>query len=114
MDVNKLNDYFSGSFKFIETDSFRFCEEKYMSRKDVWNKKLPDELEELKLRLQIELDGAINSGTNYQSNLVSCVIHEWYDEYREDYEKLMLSLDDRVAVQSDNKDATHWALQNLS
>ena len=42
-----------------------------MSRKDVWNKKLPDELEELKLRLQIELDGAINSGTSYQSNLVS-------------------------------------------
>ncbi len=76
--------------------------------------KLPEELEELKLRLQIELDGAINSGTNYQSNLVSCVIHEWYDEYREDYEKLMLSLDDRIAVQSDNKDATPWALQNLS
>ena len=44
MDVNKLNDYFSGSFKFMETDSFKFCEEKYMSRKDVWNKKLPDEL----------------------------------------------------------------------
>ena len=108
MDTNQLNEYFSGWFKFIEWRT------KPMSRKDVWNKKLPDELEELKLRLQIEPYGAINSGTNYQSNLVSCVIHEWYDEYREDYEKLMLSLDDRVAVQSDNKDATHWALQNLS
>ena len=31
MDVNKLNDYFSGSFKFMDTDSFKFCEEKYMS-----------------------------------------------------------------------------------
>ena len=106
MDVNKLNDYFSGSFKFIETDSFKFCEEKYM------RKELPDELEELKLRLQLELDG--HPIGIYPPALVSSVIQEWYDEYREDYEKLMLSLEDRVAVQSDNKDATHWALQNLS
>ena len=40
---------------------------------------LPEELEELKLRLQLELDGVLNGVTNYsfQPSLIGTNIKEW-------------------------------------
>ncbi len=82
--------------------------------------KLPDELEELKLRLNLELD----------SNITDRVIDEWYEEYQEDYEKLLQlekliasvndsleSADPSTKKDADEKDEAywrHWALQNIS
>ena len=56
---------------------------------------LPEELEELKLRLQLELDGVLNGGTNYsfQPSLIGTIIKEWYAEYADDYEKAIMSVD---------------------
>ena len=66
---------------------------------------LPDELKELKLRLKFELD----------SNCIDRVIDEWYEEYQEDYNTLVESVDP-IQEQAE-KDAEYWrnlALQNIS
>ncbi len=87
--IRNLNEFFSGSFRFID------WRENAMA-------KLPDELEELKQRLINELD----------SDIAVRVLEEWYEEYLEDYEKLMTSLNDSPTT--DGRNATHWALQNIS
>jgi ABC-type phosphate transport system auxiliary subunit len=66
---------------------------------------LPDELKELKLRLKFELD----------SNCIDRVIDEWYEEYQEDYNTLVESVD--TIQEQAEKDAEYWrnwALQNIS
>ena len=82
---------------------------------------LPDELEELKTRLILELDGYRFGGS--QTNRLMAVepgevavrvLTEWYEEYRGDYEVLMSTLTDEKPTFGDTKEATHWALQNLS
>ena len=66
---------------------------------------LPDELKELKLRLNLELD----------SNITDRVIDEWYEEYQEDYNKLLESVDPmQEQAEKDAKYWRHWALQNIS
>ena len=74
---------------------------------------LPDELKELKLRLQFELD----------SNITDRVIDEWYKEYQDDYEKLIVNAEDierptrNSGIDEGVKDETYWrnwALQNIS
>ena len=65
--------------------------------------KLPKELQELKDRLRLELD----------SNITDRVIDEWYEEYQDDYKKLIVNANDGL----ESKDAEHWrnwALQNIS
>ena len=42
-------------------------------------KKLPDELEELKLRLNLEVDNNITEPFKISTD---CVIDEWYEEYQ--------------------------------
>ena len=77
---------------------------------------LPEELEELKLRLQLELDGVLNGGTNYsfQPSLIGTIIKEWYAEYADDYEKAIMSVDSHAPAINVNTDPTFWALQNIS
>ena len=65
--------------------------------------KMPDELEELKNRLRLEVDG----------ETAVRVIDEWYEEYQDDYKKLIVNANDGL----ESKDAEHWrnwALQNVS
>ena len=75
--------------------------------------KLPDELKELKLRLQFELD----------SDITDRVIDQWYKEYQDDYEKLIVNAEDierparNSGIDEGVKDETYWrnwALQNIS
>ena len=75
--------------------------------------KLPDELKELKLRFQFELD----------SDITDRVIDEWYKEYQDDYEKLIVNAEDierptrNSGIDEGVKDETYWrnwALQNIS
>ena len=75
--------------------------------------KLPDELKELKLRLQFELD----------SDITDRVIDQWYKEYQDDYEKLIVNAEDiEKPTRNDGVDAgvknevywRNWALQNIS
>ena len=75
--------------------------------------KLPKELQELKDRLRLELD----------SNITDRVIDEWYEEYQDDYEKLIVNAEDIERPTRNNgidegvKDETYWrnwALQNIS
>ena len=77
---------------------------------------LPEELEELKLRLQLELDGVVNGGTNYsfQPSLIGTIIKEWYKEYADDYEKAIMSVDSHAPSINVKTDPTFWALQNIS
>ena len=77
---------------------------------------LPEELEELKLRLQLELDGVLNGGTNYsfQPSLIGTIIEEWYKEYADDYEKAIMSVDYDAPSINVKTDPTFWALQNIS
>jgi len=77
---------------------------------------LPEELEELKLRLQLELDGVLNGGTNYsfQPSLIGTIIEEWYKEYADDYEKAIMSVDSHAPSINVKTDPTFWALQNIS
>ena len=77
---------------------------------------LPEELEELKLRLQLELDGVLNGGTNYsfQPSLIGTIIKEWYKEYADDYEKAIMSVDSHAPSINVKTDPTFWALQNIS
>ena len=75
--------------------------------------KLPKELQELKDRLRLELD----------SNITDRVIDEWYEEYQDDYEKLIVNAEDierptrNSGIDEGVKDETYWrnwALQNIS
>ena len=77
---------------------------------------LPEELEELKLRLQLELDGVLNGGTNYsfQPSLIGTIIEEWYKEYADDYEKAIMSVDSHAPSINVKTNPTFWALQNIS
>ena len=77
---------------------------------------LPEELEELKLRLQLELDGVLNGGTSYsfQPSLIGTIIKEWYKEYADDYEKAIMSVDSHAPSINVKTDPTFWALQNIS
>ena len=77
---------------------------------------LPEELEELILRLQLELDGVLNGGTNYsfQPSLIGTIIKEWYAEYADDYEKAIMSVDSHAPSINVKTDPTFWALQNIS
>ena len=77
---------------------------------------LPEELEELKLRLQLELDGVLNGGTNYsfQPSLIGTIIKEWYAEYADAYEKANMSVDSHAPSINVKTDPTFWALQNIS
>ena len=77
---------------------------------------LPEELEELKLRLQLELDGVLNGGTSYsfQPSLIGTIIEEWYKEYADDYEKTIMSVDSHAPSINVKTDPTFWALQNIS
>ena len=66
---------------------------------------LPDELKELKLRLKFELD----------SNCIDRVIDEWYEEYQEDYNRLVESVDPiQEQAEKDAEYWRNWALQNIS
>ena len=77
---------------------------------------LPEELEELKLRLQLELDGVLNGGTSYsfQPSLIGTIIKEWYKEYADDYEKAIMSVDSDAPSINVKTDPPFWALQNIS
>ena len=77
---------------------------------------LPEELEELKLRLQLELDGVLNGGTNYsfQPSLIGTIIKEWYKEYADHYEKAIMIVDSHAPSINVKTDPTFWALQNIS
>ena len=75
--------------------------------------KMPDELEELKNRLRLELD----------SDITDRVIDEWYEEYQDDYEKLIVNAEDierptrNSGIDEGVKDEVYWrnwALQNIS
>ena len=66
---------------------------------------LPDELKELKLRLKFELD----------SNCIDRVIDEWYEEYQDDYNTLVESVDPiQEQAEKDAEYWRNWALQNIS
>ena len=77
---------------------------------------LPEELEELKVRLQLELDGVLYGGTNYsfQPSLIGTFIKEWYAEYADDYENAIMSVDSHAPSINVKTDPTFWALQNIS
>ena len=67
--------------------------------------KMPDELEELKNRLRLELD----------SDITDRVIDEWYEEYHEKLivQSMIVNANDGL----ESKDVEHWrnwALQNVS
>ena len=69
--------------------------------------KMPDELEELKLRLRIEVDD--------RNPDVERVIDEWYEEYHEKLivQSMIVNANDGL----ESKDVEHWrnwALQNVS
>ena len=73
-------------------------------------KRLPDEIEELKNRLRLELDG---QGVRWPYIEIALLcVNDWYEEYQDDYEKLIES-----SAQIEEKNAEywrHWALQNIS
>ena len=92
--------------------------------------KLPKELKELKNRLKLELDGCDVQESSIEVALL--VVDEWYEEYQEDYEKLIVNAEDierstrndglesadtSIEKDADKKDEEywrHWALQNIS
>ena len=61
--------------------------------------KMPDELEELKNRLRLELD----------SNITDRVIDEWYEEYQDTYKQPI-----DTSIEKDVEHWRNWALQNVS
>ena len=74
--------------------------------------KLPDELEELKNRLRIELDDqSIQISRSLAIELAVMCVDDWYEEYQEDYEKLIES---PVPEKKDAEYWSNWALQNIS
>lgn len=75
-------------------------------------KKLPDELEELKNRLRLELDDqSIQISRSLAIELAVMCVDDWYEEYQEDYEKLIES---PVPEKKDAEYWSNWALQNIS
>ena len=73
---------------------------------------LPDELKELKLRLKFELDSNITEPFKISTDLV---VDEWYEEYQEDYNKLLVSVDPmQEQAEKDSEYWRNWALQNIS
>ena len=75
-------------------------------------KKLPDELEELKNRLRLELDDqSIHISRSLAIELAVMCVDDWYEEYQEDYEKLIES---PVPEKKDAEYWSNWALQNIS
>ena len=75
-------------------------------------KRLPDELEELKNRLRIELDDqSIQISRSLAIELAVMCVDDWYEEYQEDYEKLIES---PVPEKKDAEYWSNWALQNIS
>ena len=74
--------------------------------------KLPDELEELKNRLRVELDDqSIQISRSLAIELAVMCVDDWYEEYQEDYEKLIES---PVPEKKDAEYWSNWALQNIS
>ena len=72
---------------------------------------LPDELKELKLRMRLEVEGQ----GYLDSIIIDRVIDEWYEEYQEDYNKLLVSVDPmQEQAEKDAKYWRNWALQNIS
>ena len=63
--------------------------------------KMPDELEELKLRLRIEVDD--------RNPDVERVIDEWYEEYQDTYKQPI-----DTSIEKDAEHWRNWALQNVS
>ena len=63
--------------------------------------KMPDELEELKLRLRIEVDD--------RNPDVERVIDEWYEEYQDTYKQPI-----DTSIEKDVEHWRNWALQNVS
>ena len=73
---------------------------------------LPDELKELKLRLNLEVDNNITEPFKISTDRV---IDEWYEEYQEDYNKLLVSVDPmQEQAEKDSEHWRNWALQNIS
>jgi hypothetical protein len=76
--------------------------------------KLPDELEELKNRLRIELDDqSIQISRSLAIELAVMCVDDWYEEYQSawDYEKIIES---PVPEKKDAEYWSNWALQNIS
>ena len=72
---------------------------------------LPDELKELKLRMRLEVEGQ----GYLDSIIIDRVIDEWYEEYQEDYNKLLESVDPiQEQAEKDAEYWRNWALQNIS
>ena len=72
---------------------------------------LPDELKELKLRMRLEVEGQ----GYLDSIIIDRVIDEWYEEYQEDYNKLLESVDRmQEQAEKDSEYWRNWALQNIS
>jgi len=72
---------------------------------------LPDELKELKLRMRLEVEGQ----GYLDSIIIDRVIDEWYEEYQEDYNKLLVSVDPmQEQAEKDAEYWRNWALQNIS
>jgi hypothetical protein len=75
-------------------------------------KRLPDKLEELKNRLRLELDDqSIQISRSLAIELAVMCVDDWYEEYQEDYEKLIES---PVPEKKDAEYWSNWALQNIS
>ena len=72
---------------------------------------LPDELKELKLRMRLEVEGQ----GYLESIIIDRVIDEWYEEYQEDYNTLVESVDPiQEQAEKDAEYWRNWALQNIS
>ena len=72
---------------------------------------LPDELKELKLRMRLEVEGQ----GYLDSIIIDRVIDEWYEEYQEDYNRLVESVDPiQEQAEKDAEYWRNWALQNIS
>ena len=76
---------------------------------------LPDELKELKLRLNLELDSNFGEASGGGPSITDRVVDEWYEEYQEDYNKLLESVDRmQEQAEKDSEYWRNWALQNIS
>jgi hypothetical protein len=71
--------------------------------------KMPAELEELKLRLRLELDSNI---TNRVMDVTDRVMDEWYEEYQGKYNQPISTPIDEQARNA--QISRNWALQNIS
>ena len=74
-------------------------------------KKLPDELEELKNRLRLELDDqSIHISRSLAIELAVMCVNDWYEEYQEDWK----IIESPVPEKKDAEYWSNWALQNIS